>query len=50
MNERIRRLRQNSLDAVPTLSLERALLLTDFYRNGTTERVSVPVARCPVAL
>ncbi len=45
MNERIRQLRQNSLDAVPTVSLERALLLTDFYQNGTTERVSVPVAR-----
>ena len=45
MNERIKRLRQNSLDAVPALSIERALLLTDFYKSGRAERVSVPVAR-----
>jgi len=30
---------------VPTVSLERAMLLTEFYRSGMAERVSVPVAR-----
>ncbi len=45
MNERIRRLRQASLEAVPTLSIERASLLTEFYRSGQAERVSTPVAR-----
>ncbi len=45
MNDRIKRLRQQSLDAVPTLSLERAQLLTKFYSCGDVERVSVPVAR-----
>ena len=45
MNERIRRLRQQSLDARPTLSPERALLITEFYRNGQAEQVAVPVAR-----
>jgi len=45
MNERIRRLREQSLNAVPTISLERAGLLTDFYASGAAERVSIPVAR-----
>ncbi len=45
MNERIEKLRRQSLDAVPTVSLERAMLLTEFYRSGMAERVSVPVAR-----
>ena len=33
MNERIRRLRQESLDAVPAISTERAELLTQFYQE-----------------
>jgi formate C-acetyltransferase len=45
MNERIQRLRQQSLEAHPCLSLERARLLTEFYRSGKAERVSIPVAR-----
>ena len=45
MNQRIQKLRQQSLDAVETISAERAQLLTDFYRSGEAERVSVPVAR-----
>ena len=45
MTERIRRLRQRSLRAVPCLSPERAVLMTEFYKRGTAERVSVPVAR-----
>ncbi len=45
MNDRIRRLREQSLTAVPTISLERAQLLTDFYASGVAERESVPVAR-----
>ncbi len=45
MNDRIAKLRQQSLDAVPRISLERAKLLTEFYRSGQAERVSVPVAR-----
>ena len=44
MTERVRRLRQQSLEAKATLSPERAMLLTDFYKqdHGT---VSVPVMR-----
>ncbi|UCG61368.1 MAG: glycyl radical protein [Candidatus Zixiibacteriota bacterium] len=45
MNERIQKLRQQSLDAKPTISLERARLLTEFYQSGQPERVSIPVAR-----
>lgn len=45
MNNRIKKLRQQSLDAVPTISLERANLLTDFYKSGVADSVSVPVAR-----
>ena len=45
MNERIRKLREQSLNAVPTLSMERARLLTEFYQSGQADLVSVPVAR-----
>lgn len=45
MNNRIKKLRQQSLDAMPAISLERAVLLTDFYTSGATDGVSVPVAR-----
>lgn len=45
MNDRIRRLREQSLNAIPHLSLERARLLTEFYRSGLSEKVSIPVAR-----
>ncbi len=44
MTERNDRLRRLSLDAVPTLSHERASLLTDFYRSNH-DRLSVPVLR-----
>jgi trans-4-hydroxy-L-proline dehydratase len=44
MNERTARLRQESLDAVPTISAERAELLTEFYR-ANLGRFSVPVMR-----
>ncbi len=45
MNERIRKLREQSLKAQPSISPERAKLLTEFYRSGQADRVSVPVAR-----
>ena len=34
MNERVQSLRRRSLDAQPSISIERALLLTEFYRNN----------------
>ncbi|MCK4297254.1 MAG: formate C-acetyltransferase/glycerol dehydratase family glycyl radical enzyme, partial [Candidatus Marinimicrobia bacterium] len=45
MNERIERLREHSINAKPIVSLERAVLLTEFYKSGEPDRVSVPVAR-----
>ena len=44
MSERVARLRQRSLEAVETLSTERAELLTAFYQQRA-ELVSVPVQR-----
>ena len=44
MTERTARLRQASLDAVPTLTEERAVLMTDFYQ-ANEGRYSVPVRR-----
>lgn len=44
MNERTVELRRRSLDARPSLSAERALLLTEFYRENEG-KYSVPVMR-----
>jgi pyruvate formate-lyase/glycerol dehydratase family glycyl radical enzyme len=35
LTDRVTRLRQQSLDAVPTISTERAALMTEFYRQNT---------------
>ncbi len=43
MTERIARLREDSLNTMPSLSLERAALMTDFYREAGP--LSVPVMR-----
>lgn len=45
MNERIKKLRQQSLDAIPILSHERAKLLTEFYKSCEPQKHSVFVAR-----
>jgi len=45
MNERINILREQSLKAVNSLSVERAVLITDFYQNHLDENDSVPVQR-----
>jgi trans-4-hydroxy-L-proline dehydratase len=45
MTERVRRLRQESLEAVPTLSAERAQLLTAFYRSTERSTLSTPMRR-----
>ncbi len=45
MNDRIRILRQKSLDAEPSLSSERAALLTEFYQSGIPDGLPMPVAR-----
>ncbi len=45
MNKRIESLRQQSLESSPSLSAERAELLTDFYRNGKIDHFSIPIQR-----
>ena len=44
MNERVQRLRQLSLEEKPSISAERALLLTRFYKDNEA-KYSVPVLR-----
>ncbi len=45
MSERIKKLRDYSINTKPSLSLERAGLLTEFYSSGKADKVSVPQAR-----
>jgi len=45
MNARINRLKTRSLSAVPSLSDERAVLLTQFFRTGTARTDPVPIQR-----
>ncbi|MHA1449389.1 MAG: pyruvate formate lyase family protein, partial [Candidatus Hodarchaeales archaeon] len=45
MNERITKLREQSVNAVPSLSIERAKLITEFFKTGEADKVSIPVAR-----
>jgi formate C-acetyltransferase len=45
MNERVARLRRQSVDTKPYISAERADLITDFYRTGIGMQVSPPVLR-----
>ena len=44
VTDRVARLRRQSLEAAPTLSSERAELMTEFYRHNTGT-MSVPVRR-----
>jgi len=45
MNERVKRLRTQSVETRPYISSERAELVTAFYKSGEIEKVSVPVGR-----
>jgi formate C-acetyltransferase len=45
MNTRIQRLREQSLNAVNSISAERALLITAFYQNELSGNESTPVKR-----
>ncbi len=43
MNERIKKLRRQTLEARPTISAERARLLTEFYKGPGADSLSAPV-------
>ncbi len=45
MNERVKKLREETLNAVNTLSSERGLLITEFYKSIENTNLSVPVKR-----
>ncbi len=45
MNNRIRNLRNQSLEAINSLSVERAILITQFYKSDIAQQVSTPVKR-----
>jgi trans-4-hydroxy-L-proline dehydratase len=45
MNSRIKKLREESLEAVNTLNAERAVLVTRFYKSNVARGLSVPVQR-----
>lgn len=45
MNDRIKKLRDQSLRAINTFSAERAMLVTEFYKSGEAEKHSIPVQR-----
>lgn len=45
MNERVKKLRDQSVNTKPYISAERAELITDFYQSGIALQVSAPVLR-----
>ncbi len=45
MNERVAKLREQSVNTKPYISAERAELITDFYQSGVTMEFSPPVVR-----
>ncbi len=46
MRDRIKKLRDDTLEAKPSISAERALLLTEFYRDGRgADQLPAPIAR-----
>ncbi|MBM3285257.1 MAG: formate C-acetyltransferase/glycerol dehydratase family glycyl radical enzyme, partial [Candidatus Aminicenantes bacterium] len=45
MNERIRKLREESISAKPWISPERAVLLTRFYKDAASQTLSAPMKR-----
>jgi len=45
MNERIKKLREQSQNAIPKISAERARLVTEFYKSPVAGMVSTPVRR-----
>ncbi|MBD3415357.1 MAG: formate C-acetyltransferase/glycerol dehydratase family glycyl radical enzyme [Candidatus Aminicenantes bacterium] len=45
MNNRIKKLREQSLNTPPSISGERARLLTEFYQSPEAQKVSIPVQR-----
>ncbi|MGY5877334.1 MAG: pyruvate formate lyase family protein, partial [Candidatus Thorarchaeota archaeon] len=45
LSERVKRLREQSVNTEPYISTERAELITDFYQSGAADNLSTPVTR-----
>jgi len=45
VNERVRKLRKQSIDTRPYIAAERAVLITEFYQSEGAEELSAPVRR-----
>ena len=45
MNERIKKLREQSINTSPYITPERAKLITEFYKSDLAQKVSAPVRR-----
>ena len=45
MNERVRKLREQSIRAKPYITPERAVLITTFYKSDIANQLSIPVKR-----
>ncbi len=45
MNDRVKRLREESVETEPYISTQRATLLTEFYKSDVVWKVSTPVCR-----
>ena len=45
MQSRVKALRETSIQTRPSISAERALLVTEFYQSARAEQVSIPVKR-----
>jgi formate C-acetyltransferase len=45
MNERVRKLREQSINTKPYITPERAILITEFYRSDVASQLSTPVRR-----
>ncbi|MFH1936794.1 MAG: pyruvate formate lyase family protein, partial [Bacteroidota bacterium] len=50
MTDRIKKLREQTLQAVNRINAERALLVTEFYKSGIDKEVSTPVMRAMTLL
>jgi formate C-acetyltransferase len=45
LNDRIKKLREQSIRAIPSITPERALLITEFHQSGVADSMSPPVRR-----
>jgi hypothetical protein len=45
ISERVKNLREQSIEAVETITAERAVLMTEFYKSDEARELPVPIKR-----